>query len=223
MQLQILDVDAPKCIPFENVVEALNIMVYGSTEKVMFKMLYYTGARIAELDNMKISMIYGTKIYWELGKNQHGMRSIDLPEDYIKELVYYRKGHRVYGDRLFGISAETFGRNFNKFIRPKLPSSWHAKKLIFSNGSPGACYILQIKGLRKNYSTLEFWKQYKKWKDGSVSLQFTSKKMKHESERLTAYHYIQNFEALRLDRFGSYTPDEILKKAAQKPLRDFFK
>ena len=220
--ITLMDIDVPKCIPFENVIEALNYMAYGSTERVMFKMLYYTGARISELDNMKISMLFGNKLHWELGKNQHGIRSEELPEDFIKELIFYRKGHRVYGDKIFGISNETFGRYFNKFIRSKLPSPWQAKKLVFRHGKAGIGYVLQIKGLRKNKATLGFWKEYTKWKNSDVALEFACKKMQHSSKRITAVHYIENFEALRLERFGTYTTEEILKKACQKPLTEYY-
>lgn len=221
-QQVLMDIDAPKCVPFENVVEALNAMAYGSTERVMFKMLYYTGARISELDNMRISMLFGTKLHWELGKNQTGVRCEELPEDFIKELVFYRKGHRVYGDKMFGISNETFGRYFNKFVRPRLPQGWHRKKLAFREGRAGENYVLQLKGLRKNKATLSFWKDYLKWKSSDVALEFTCKKMQHSSKHITATHYIENFDALRLEKYGTYTADEILRKAAQKPLTEFY-
>ncbi|GEM_PF-3849613 len=209
------------CIPFGYVIEAIEFMAYGSGLRVMFIMLFLTGCRISELDNMKISKIYGNFIYWKLGKNQKRHRKEPLPEKYLAELKFYRENNRVYQDRLFAMNHGTFRREFNKKIRPKLSKSWQQKRLIDIQGHLQEEYFLQLKGLRKNYQTLDFAKQLKKWKSADVALEFTSKRMRHSSKRITAYHYLENFEDLDILKYQELTPAEIFKQAQQTRLFDF--
>ncbi|MDI6738703.1 MAG: hypothetical protein QME12_09425 [Nanoarchaeota archaeon] len=83
-------------------------------------------------------------------------------------------------------------------------------------------YIYQLKGLRKNYQTLEFAKQFEKWQDASIALEFTSKNMKHSSGKITAYHYIENFESLNIEKYKHLTPAEIIANSqTQMRLMDY--
>ncbi|MDI6738152.1 MAG: hypothetical protein QME12_06605 [Nanoarchaeota archaeon] len=208
-------------VPFNRVLEALNIMQYASDVRAMFQMLFLTGCRMKELDNMQASMIYGNVIYWHLGKNQRGFRKVRLPNYFVRELREYRNTHRVYGGKLFGIDAHTFRRYFAKFIRPRLPS-WQEKRFRDKCGVLEPEYIYQLKGLRKDFQTLEFARQLDKWKDASVALEFTSKGMKHSSTRITAKHYIENFESLDIERYKHLTPGEILSAGmSQMRLMDY--
>ncbi|MBI2101671.1 hypothetical protein HYT53_03585 [Candidatus Woesearchaeota archaeon] len=208
-------------IPFKEVIAAIEAMPYASGVRVMFQMLVLTGCRPCELDNMKVSRLFGDYLYWPLGKNQKGWRKEKLGMKYIKELKLYRERNRVYGDRLFGFSANSFRRYFNKFIRPHLSEEWNEKRLKLSKSSPACEYVLQIKGLRKDFQTLEFAKQYKKWKSPDVAMEFTSKKMKHSSKHITAYHYLENFDTLGIDKFQTLTPQDIIRQAGQSRLFDF--
>lgn len=208
-------------VPFDRVLEAMGIMQYASDTRVMFQMLFLTGCRISELDNMQLSKLYGDVLYWHLGKNQRGFRKIRLPAYFIKELKEYRNTHRIYGDKLFGIEAHTFRMYFAHFIRPKLPN-WQEKRFKDRCGVLVPEYIYQLKGLRKDFQTLEFAKQLDKWKDASVALEFTSKGMKHSSTRITAKHYIENFDSLNIERYKHLTPGEILAAGIlQTRLMDF--
>ena len=208
-------------VPFDRIREALEVMPYGSDVRVMFEMLFLTGCRISELDNMKASKLFGNVLYWSLGKNQHGFRKEVLPDFYLKELAEYRKKNRTYADRLFGVNAHTFRRYFHKFIMPRL-KGWHEKRLVDKQGVLQEEYIYQLKGLRKDYQTLEFAKQLDKWKDAGVALQFTSKKMRHSCERITAFHYIQEFDSLNIEKNMSLKTADILKDCiSQTRLMDF--
>lgn len=83
-------------------------------------------------------------------------------------------------------------------------------------------YVLQLKGLRKNFATLEFAKQYKKWKSAEVALEFASKRMKHSTKHITAYHYLRNFDELNISAYINLTPSDIIRRAnEQKRLFDF--
>lgn len=209
------------CIPFRYVIEAIEFMQYGSGLRVMFEMLFLTGCRISELDNMKLSKIYGNWIYWKLGKNQKRHRKEELPKKYVEELKHYREHNKVYSDKLFSMQHDTFRREFNKKIRPKLSRSWQQLRLIDKDGLLQQEYFLQLKGLRKNYQTLDFAKQLKKWNDAYIALEFTSKKMRHSSKRITAYHYLENFEDIEILKYREMTPAEILSQANQTRIFDF--
>ncbi len=208
-------------IPFEKVREAIDFMGYGSPERVMFEMLILTGCRITELDRMVISKIYGSILYWGLGKNQKSFRKEALTVSYLKELKYYRDHHRVYGNKIFGIHSHTFRRYFNRDVRPNLSKEWQEKTLFQKKGALVPEYVYQLKGLRKNFQTLEFKKELEKWKDSGVALEFTSKKMKHSSKHITAYHYLVNFDTLGINNLSELEPSDLLKKTRQTRLMDF--
>ena len=208
-------------IPFNRVLEALSVMAHGSDIRVMFEMCFLTGCRMAELNVMRKSMLYGNYLYWPLGKNQTGMRKEFIPNFCLSELKQYWEHHRVYGDKFFGIDSHTFTRYFNRDIRPLLNNTWHEMR-IMGFQTKHMEYILQLKGLRKDFQSLLFAKELNKWKDASVALEFTSKKMHHSSTKITAYHYIENFDTLQIDRYGCLTPEKILTQAnEQRRIIDF--
>lgn len=210
-------------IPFDKVIEAVDFMEYGSTCRVMFEMLFLTGCRMSELDRMKISKFYGQYLYWALGKNQRSHRKEKLPKWYIEELKVYRNNHKVFRDKLFGINAHTFRRYFARDIRPNLSPAWQEKTLFQRKGALNEEYVLQLKGLRKDFQTLVFKKELDKWKDSGVALEFASKRVKHSSTHITSYHYLCNFEQLGVEKYKNLEPHQILKQANQKRLLDFIK
>lgn len=217
------ELELSHAVPFKNVLEAIEFMQYGTDLRVMFEMLFLTGCRIHELNSMETSNIVGNRIYWKLGKNQHTSRVEVLPLSYLKELKHYREHNRVYGKRMFGISGDTFRRYFNKDVRPRLSEIWQRKvETPFDRLKGRKEYLIQLKGLRKDFQTLEFAKQLKKWKSSEVALEFTSKRMKHSSKKITAYHYIVNFDTLNINDFGGFTPSEILADVTQTKLVAFF-
>lgn len=209
-------------IPFSKVIEAVNYMQYGSAERAMFEMLFLTGCRMRELNEMRKSMLFGNMLYWKLGKNQKSHRHIKLPDRYMAELRYYWEHNRIFHDMMFGISSNTLRRNFNKFIRPNLSKEWNEKMPCMSSGFLDLDFVYQLKGLRKDFQTLEFKNQLDKWDDAAVALEFTSKEMKHSSSRITAFHYIVNFDQLEINRYPNMTPQDILNSSQiQKRLLDF--
>jgi len=184
-------------------------------------MLALTGCRCKELDNMKISKLFGNILYWGLGKNQNSWRKEEMSLNFIKELIYYRKTHRVYGDKLFGISSDTLRRYFNRDVRPYLSKEWQEKTFYQENGALKTCFVYQLKGLRKDFQTLMFKKELEKWKDAGVALEFASKRMKHSSKHITAYHYLVNFDTLGIDNLSRFDPKNILNEMNQTRLMDF--
>jgi len=187
-------------IPIERALEAIDSMEYASCMRVIFRMLYLTGCRINEIDRFRMDLFIGNKVYWPLGKNQRGMRSVELPQEYLDELLAYRKrNYKFEGTRLFNITGDTFARYFNRDIRPRLSREWNLL-IVGHEKSYLKCdeYYLQIKGLRKLRQTIIFHENYMKWKDAGVALEMTSKEMKHSSTRITAYHYIRDFDSVGL-------------------------
>lgn len=209
-------------VPFEAILEAVMAMPYASPLRVMFEMLAITGCRMSELDLMRWSQIYDGVLYWHLGKNQRTFRKERLPSWLVREISEYHKTHRVYKDRLFGLSNVTFRRMFNRDVRPRLSRRWQEIRLFGCNGTLQAEYVLQLKGLRKTYQTIEFARQYAKWHDASVALEFTSKKMRHSSVKITAHHYVENFDELGISAFGEMRAADLLPNAHQARILDYF-
>jgi len=215
-------------IPFTSLIEAVDIMEYGSDVSVMFQMLFLTGCRISELDNMDVDHLFQIDekkfiIYWRTGKKGR-IRKECLPYFYIKELNHYRKYNRVHAKRLFGIENNTFRRYFNRYVRPLLSKVWQEKRLYEVQGILQEQYVLQLKGLRKDFQTLLFKKEIEKWKDSNVALEMVSKRMKHSSQKITAFHYIENFDSLDINRFAHLEPAEILRTSgSQKRIMDYLK
>jgi integrase len=206
-------------IPLAEVRRVLDFMTYGSTVRVMFGMLFWTGCRICELDNMERGNIYDGYVYWKTGKNQNDYRKEKLPNHYIEELQEYWSCNRILGDKMFGCMADSFRRYFNKDVRPFLNDQWREERLVFKQGTIVRENILQLKGLRKTFQTFVFAKELWKWDNPEIALQFTSKKMRHSSTRLTAYHYLENFDVLGITDPKNVKP---FAEVRQKRLMDFF-
>jgi integrase len=192
-----------KAMPPERVTEMLNFLGYASDERVMFRMLQITGCRIQELDQMTRAYLQGDILYWPLGKNQHSWRKEKLPEDYLEELRVYWERRGCPANKFFAVAAETFRGYFKHFVRHQLSPAWQERRRVATNAGFTFEYVLQLKGLRKSYQTMVFAEELRRWKDPGVALEFTSKRMKHSSTRITAYHYIQNFEDLGISPKGT--------------------
>lgn len=205
--------DESKAIPLDKALEPIqrfDIIPYASHIRVMYQALMFLGCRISELDNFKWSLIFPHKnnkylwIYWQLGKNQKTHRRELMPKKYYDELVEYRKEFGK-GDKLFTLSFEGFRKYFYE-IRPLLSDAWQ-KKIIRPKGPRMFLeYDLQLKGLRKNWATLDWKKNFDKYLDPTYATMRTSKNMRHSSKNITNDFYIQNLERLglslnRKDRF----------------------
>lgn len=211
-----------QCVPFPSVIKALRIMSYGSTERVMFLHLLYTGCRINELDNMMITQIHGKTIHWKLGKNQKGWRKQNLPLNFLDELDFYRRTHRVKDGLLFGVDANSFRRYFNVQVRPNLGPEWLRLRPRPRKQALGDEYVLQLKGLRKNYGSVEFWKQYLKWGDAGVAAEFMQRIFKHKNKKMAVCHYFSSYEHLGLKRFKNLSiPAIIAEGEEQKRIFDY--
>lgn len=205
-----------KGIPFPVVTKAINEMAYASTERVMFEILFYTGCRITELDRMKRSNLEGNKIYWKLGKNQKQHRWEYLPQKYLEELKDYWKTHRVYGDRFFGVTSATFKSYFDKQIRLSLGGVWLEKERVYGHNMHNWQFKYQVKGLRKVFQSFVFYSLWDKYKDSNVAVLMVQKRMRHKSERITAVHYIQECEHLKLQEYIGKDMEEIAKSVIEQ-------
>lgn len=196
-------------------------MPYASSNRVMFTMLFLTGCRLTCLDRMRLRNLHGEHLYWRPGKNQKGWRKERLPIEYLEELRAYRETHRVDQDRLFGIASETFRREFNRASRPTLGPAWRRKRPVMRNERLDLEYVYQLKGLRKDFQTLDFKRNYDELCDAGLAIEMTSKRMRHSSTKITARHYIENFDALGVKTLPSLVPNELLRMGQQKRLLDY--
>ncbi len=215
-----MDYDDFRAIPFEDVLFALRKMKYGTTMKVMFEMLALTGCRMASLNRMEITGLLDDKLYFKEAKTGD-RRVIILPNWYIEEYFAFRRNNRVMHPRMFPISSETLTRYFNRNFRPQLNQKWNQKISHSRRGFLVFEFMYQLKGLRKNYATLDFKKNFDEWGNSQIALEFTAKHMKHSSMRMTAYHYLVNFEKLGIEKYKNMTMGEILRHDRQMRLIDF--
>lgn len=209
-------------VPFDKINEARNFMTYSSVERVMFEMLIITGCRVSTLEKFKISQLYGEIMYFKEAKTNK-TRKTKLPQWFIDEIKKYREKNRCYEDKIFSINAKTFNRYFNRDIRPHLSKDWQRKRPILC-GSANKCkyeYILQLKGIRKSYATLEFNKQMRVWNDANIAAEFTAKKLRHSTKKITCMHYLQHYEGLNIPKYGTLSPEAILEEYNQKRILDY--
>lgn len=216
-----------KCVPFKNIEEVLEFLPYGNKLRIMFIFLIVLGCRISELNVLNTSQFYksskGWCIVWRCGKNQKGLpRKEYLPEFVVAELAAHRKLYNCPRYKLFSIDSDTFRRQFNKFVRPNLSDDWNDRVPNYKKSGPVRIeYALQLKGLRKNFQTIEFKKALDKWKDSGVALEMTSKRMRHSSKHMTCNHYIQNFEDLELNKYNFDSSKDFLSKEFQTRMTEY--
>lgn len=217
-----MDVDIEVlAIPFLLIRRTLARLDKGSTLKVMFSTLALTGCRISELDNMTTDLCRYPLLIWGLGKGQHGYRKEEMPEWWWKELALYRKTHRVPAQKLFGPTHRTFRRQWDWAREDQLPEEWRAKSTRVLQGTLQQAYKFQLKGLRKTYQTHLFNSYYKKWKDPSIALELTSKKMRHKSTRITMYHYVQCSDQIKIKEYEDKKIETIINSDDQMKLAEF--
>ena len=207
-------------IPFPVVADVIQRLEYASAERVMFTMLAMTGCRIRALDNMFVDRVLEGVLHWHEGKSTSGLRRCSLPSFFWCEIEEYRKKHDVSGRRLFGVSAGWFVKAFLRRVRPLLGGVWVEKVPCFVQSDRHWRYRYRLKGLRKNFQTLEFARQLNKWKDAGMALEMTSKQMKHSSARITAYHYIENFDVIDAERNSRLSMPELLRASSRQTWLD---
>lgn len=198
-----------RAVPYEELRRAYMSMPYACTEKVMFGLLFATGCRIKELDSMKKSNIQGGMIYWRVGKNQRGWRKAPLCKEYLDELETYRCHHKVRHDRLFGVSSETFTRYFHRY-KALLCGGWIDKKVVPRGQGFGGYSNYALAGLRKSYQTLRCAQRILELGDRNMAVSAVSKEMRHSSEKITDYYYLQDLKSLNAFVWAHHTPWTIL-------------
>lgn len=212
-------------IPYREIVELINKLKYGSVERVMVQMLFLSGSRITELDNMTVDNLINARgqfyINWKLGKTQRGTRTEKLDARFIQELKYYRDHSRVYGKKLFGVNSQTFMRYFNRDIRPILNKNWNSYIMVPDKKIMKLEHKYQIKGLRKSHSILKFAKRIKEFHDVTAATEFTCCDMKHSSKNITTRHYLKDYNAIEGDKYAHLDPIDVLGQATQTRLMDF--
>lgn len=213
-------------IPFSEINRVLDVLPYGCPIRCMFTHSILTGCRQTELSNMFESMMYrtigGANIFWKCGKNQVGYRKEFLPDYFLEELSYMRAHYRGFGDRLYSPDARSFRKYFNRY-RCFIGGLWNERQSIITGGVVESEYVYNLNGLRKTFATHVFYQEYQKWKDSGVALEMTSKRMKHSTTHMTAYHYLKNFEQLKIEQYGNIPIWQILNRPIQKKLNNYYK
>jgi integrase len=215
-----------KPVPFEEIIKVVGFLPRGNPIKAGLTLLFLTGARMSELQNMTFNgpngCLRGNWLYWRVGKNQGGQwRSEFIPDWALEELKEYWETHKLPHNHLYGWCARTLGRYFNRDVRPLLGPAWQEKVAVAQKGGIHE-YVLQVKGLRKSFACLVFWQEWHKWKSASAAMEFTCKRLRHSNTGITVQHYLSSVDRLDMDRWGGFTPGEVLGLAfEQRKLADF--
>ncbi|MCA1807531.1 MAG: hypothetical protein LC687_06770, partial [Actinobacteria bacterium] len=86
----------------------------------------------------------------------------------------------------------------------------------------GSQYRLQLKGLRKNFQTVEFARQLAQWRGhADFALEMTSKRMRHSTASVTARHYIEGLGELGLVQGQNALLRELVKPQRQSRIDDW--
>lgn len=208
-----------RAIPFEDLAKAIESLPYAKSEfrlRLMYEFL--TGCRMQEASDQTVEgahgYLRGNWVYWQVGKNQdHGWRKEYLPSWWLEEWMHYRKDHKVIPGKFFSMSPETYGREFNKKIRPLFGEAWQARSAVprHIGGKVVHEYLLQLKGCRKSFATCVFWQAWEKYGSAHVASEMTCKRLRHSNKGITVQHYIEDSDRLNRERWGGYSPAEILQ------------
>lgn len=207
-------------IPFYEVKRLIEFLPYASSHRIAIELLSLTGMRVSELEKIKLNCFYGEFVIWKTGKNQRGYRKEKLPFWFLHELDKYIQSYSFVDGFLFGFDSNTLSTYINKKIRPKIAGNWLKKRVKPRGSLKGLEYVYQLKSLRHNFATLEFARNLDKWgKD--VAVIFTAKKMKHSTYKMTAEHYLENFDSLDIERYKEVSMSDLLKEANQRKITEF--
>lgn len=211
-----------KAILFKHVRKALEFMPYGEPRRVALTWVALVGARICEIENLSLNNFMGQYCLWKPRKNQKGYRKEKLPEWFFQELEYMINRYPISNTQIFPFNAASLTRRFNKEIRPLLGEEWNKKHpVLMENCKIRLVYNYQLRMLRQNFCTHDYAKEIDNW-GYEVAIEKTAERMRHSSKKITAYHYVQNFDKLDIQRYKHFTMGEILKGSTQSKLLEFF-
>lgn len=218
-------------IPYEHIIEVLDKLPYASPTRVYIEFLFLTGCRPSEADEFtlegKDSFIKGNFAFWRVGKNQKGMwRKEFLPSFFLAELQAYRSNTKLYKDKLFPTKSKSATKIFNRSIRPKLSEAWQVRVATPKHKGERQHhaiheYSLQLKGLRKAFATLVFWKYWDKYGSATTAVDMTVKRLRHSFKGITVGNYIENSERLNMAKWKGRTPSEIIALSTQRQIQDY--
>lgn len=207
-------------IPFREAKLLIEHFPYASQYRVAFTLLALTGMRIRELDSIGSANFNGSTLAWKLGKNQKRYRHVELPGWFLEELRIYLANTPHTDRRLFLYKAEVLRRVLAK-IRPRLGAPWQARRAYSRRGMLAYEYKLQLKGLRHSFATFKFYQELQRWGSAEVALCFTAKEMRHSTHRLTAMHYVEDLDALEVQKYRHQSIGQALAGSSQRKLIEF--
>jgi integrase len=220
-QLPIEDADVAS-VPIPILMQTIESMPYGHRMRVWLKYLFYTGCRPCETEKALICNILKRHIiWWYPGKRQKDPRKEVLPKEFIDELEYMHTKTACPQNKLFPFTGQSATRQFNKYWRPKYPE-WNEKAEALTKNGFVQHYKMQIMGIRKTFATLWFYKYWKYYDDANVAVLMVSKKMRHSSINITAYHYIQECDRIQAHKYLHLLPHEICSNMSQDNLINYF-
>jgi integrase len=204
-------------VPFDEVRRLIEYFPYGTKYRVAIELIALTGCRLCEIERIGLRNFRGSVLVWKPGKNQKGYRKESLPKWFMDELDFYlRKNPHSY-ETLFPFNGDSLSRYVNK-IRKHLGGGWNIRKERddLTNGH----YIYMLKGLRHSFATVTFYKSFLKW-GGTLAVEKTAKKMRHSSYKITAQHYIDNMDDLKVNELHTLEIHRLLKEDLQTKLTEF--
>jgi len=208
-------------IPIDTAINTIQKLSYASIERAGLILLFLTGARVSELDNMKITNIYNNQLFWRVGKNQNGKpRTVDLPLSFMEELANMRLKYGAK-ERILPVKSDSFRRLITK-LRPMMGVEWLERTPIPKGGRVNREYKLQLKGFRKLYSTKLFAEKMAEWGSADIGLMFASKELRHSTTKMTAtYYLVEDFNKVGINKYLNKKMSDILYQRKQRTLIEF--
>lgn len=163
-------------IPFNEVIRLIEFYPRGHPYRVGFTLMALTGCRCSEINNFGVNSFYGEWVIWKPAKKQGGMRKEKLPMWFLKDLELYLQKFPHCDDKLFPFDQEELRQVLNKRVRPVLGGAWLQK--TFSRGCIKNEYVLQLRGLRHSWSSLDFYNNFLTW-GATMAVEMTCKRMRH--------------------------------------------
>lgn len=204
--------------------EPINLLKYGSPERVRLRLYQTLGCRPCETDDLPApeQCIFNNILYFKTRKKQNTQRKEHISDDLIKEILYMREEHKVKGSKMFPYNSETFRRIFNRDIRPRLSIVWQIKiKTKEKKGASSKEYLYSLYGYRRNFSALKYEYYLNKTESPQLATVMTQKSMKHKTEFMTLYHYASVSHQINAKRYAHLLNFDKLEQTPRQTLLDF--
>lgn len=217
--------DDTPAVPFEKARRLIKHMKKHIPTKnlcLMTEVLYSCGPRIVELDRMDRAKILKKQLWWPAGKNQRGWRHEPLSDDWLDRYNLYRStnyrhalvhnrlaknpdAHAGAEDPLFDIDCKTYSRRFKAYLKEHDFTEWDDRVIKVTAGDFQEQRLHTPASFRKTFITHQVAASVNAGHDQRVAVMKVRKQMKHSSENMTEYYYVQDLQQTNALYWANFT------------------